>query len=637
MTVLPNWIIAGAPKAGTSSLFRWLVDHPDVSGPSEKETYYFVDPGTHMFAPGRNFHHGGVAGYSNLFESCDPSAKAVIEFTPAYPYSETALRELPALRSVPQFIFILREPVAQIRSLFSYFQQNWNWIPRDMTFAKFVAAVEAGEDRFNGNELAANALRNAWYPEHLARWRSAVGPGRMMVLLFEDLVEDPLMAMRRVSERLGIDASFYEGYSFEAENQTYFARNGALQDLNVVIRGRTPAGSSLQCPSKGCTGPSTRRSRRPKRVTSRWKLAWLLDTATCFRSSKRTSVSFSRARSEDWNIPIRKPSRVWSPTKISHSRAPAFQAGWPRSERLATISPKARPSLNRVALLNDHGWVNGGQAKVAIETGDKAETRGHRRDVHCRHGAGGRTANRERCRMPRGWRPRHSLRSEPPTRSVGWYLECARSSSGPRLRRRVRCELDRYPCSWLGEGALAEHWTHSHRLQGGPCYTLHEYFLACPNGGFFHYGSQEICHKRALSLACLTSRCDVRNDLHKVWRAARQVVLKTAGRMPSALREIIYLSPQQRAIMTPYIPLARAGIIFQIQSVNGPRRAFRPSRTNSSFSLGGCLPRKVRRLPPALRGSPEYASPFAVTGRAAIWFNGPIPTQSWPVGSKVRI
>lgn len=242
MTVLPNWIIAGAPKAGTSSLFRWLVDHPDVSGPSEKETYYFVDPGTHMFAPGRNFHHGGLAGYSKLFESCDPSAKAVIESTPAYLYSETALRELPALRSVPQFIFVLREPVAQIRSLFSYFQQNWNWIPRDMTFAKFVAAVEAGEDRFNGNELAANALRNAWYPEHLARWRSAVGPGRMMVLLFEDLVEDPLMAMRRVSARLGIDAAFYEGYSFEAENQTYFARNGALQDLNVVIRGRLPQG-----------------------------------------------------------------------------------------------------------------------------------------------------------------------------------------------------------------------------------------------------------------------------------------------------------------------------------------------------------------------------------------------------------
>src|SRR5215212_3535508 len=53
--MLPNWIIAGVPKAGTSTLFRWLTDHPEVSGPSEKETCYFVDRGSHMFRPDRNF------------------------------------------------------------------------------------------------------------------------------------------------------------------------------------------------------------------------------------------------------------------------------------------------------------------------------------------------------------------------------------------------------------------------------------------------------------------------------------------------------------------------------------------------------------------------------------------------------
>ena len=129
--MFPNWIIAGAPKAGTSSLFRWLTDHPDVTGPLEKETYYFVDPGTHMFRSQRNFYEGGLAGYSKLFDSCDRSSKIIIKSTPGYVYSKTALRELPALPSAPRFIFVLREPVAQLRSLFTYFQQNWNWIPRD--------------------------------------------------------------------------------------------------------------------------------------------------------------------------------------------------------------------------------------------------------------------------------------------------------------------------------------------------------------------------------------------------------------------------------------------------------------------------------------------------------------------------
>jgi len=240
--VLPNWIIACAPKAGTSSLFCWLADHPQVSGSKEKETYYFVDPGTHMFSPARNLTQGGLTGYSKLFEEPDADTRVVVESTPRYFYSETALRELPRLPSQPNFLFVLREPVAQLHSLFSYFQQNWNWIPRNMSFHEFVAAAEQGSHPFKGNELASNALRNARFLDHLRRWKEAVGRDRMFVLLFEDLVEDNRAAMRIVARWMGIDPSFYDAYDFPTENRTYVARSGALQDLNIKIRGRLPQG-----------------------------------------------------------------------------------------------------------------------------------------------------------------------------------------------------------------------------------------------------------------------------------------------------------------------------------------------------------------------------------------------------------
>jgi hypothetical protein len=240
--MLPNWIIAGAPKAGTSSLFCWLVDHPQVSGSAEKETYYFVDPGTHMFSPQRNFARGGLTGYSKLFEACDPASRVIVESTPSYLYSETALRELPHLPTEPRFIFVLREPVSQLHSLFSYFQQNWNWIPRHMSFREFVAAAEQGSHAFNGNELAVNALRNARYTDHLRRWRTAVGQDRMFILLFEDLIQDSRAAMRVIATWMGIDPTFYEAYDFPAENKTYLARSGALQDLNIMVRSRLPQG-----------------------------------------------------------------------------------------------------------------------------------------------------------------------------------------------------------------------------------------------------------------------------------------------------------------------------------------------------------------------------------------------------------
>lgn len=241
-TMLPNWIIAGAPKAGTSALFRWLTDHPDVSGSADKETYYFVDPSTHMFRADRNFRLFGLGGYARLFEGGDPSAAVVLEATPGYLYSETALRYLTTIPTRPSFIFLLREPVAQLRSLHRYFQQNWTWIPRDMSFREFIAAVQRKSTDFRGNELAANALNNAWYPDHLRRWRQVIGADRMVVLLYEDLLHDNRGFMRRVSKRLGIDPEFYDGYHFPRENSTYAVRSGWLQDLNVRVRSRLPKG-----------------------------------------------------------------------------------------------------------------------------------------------------------------------------------------------------------------------------------------------------------------------------------------------------------------------------------------------------------------------------------------------------------
>lgn len=286
--MLPNWIIIGAPKASTSSLFRWLVDHPQVAGSAEKETYYFVDPGTHMFRPDRNFGDHGLWGYEQLFASCDPSADVVVEATPSYLYSETALRQLPQLPTRPSFIVVLREPVEQIRSLYSYFQQNWSWIPGDMTFRDFVEVVDEGAADFNGNELAANALQNAFYTEHLRRWEAAVGTDRMMILVFEDLVTDSRGTMRRVAQRMGINPTFYDTYSFPVENATYVARNARLQKLNIWLRSRLPQGALYRLLRSAYRAVNTRslaevdRELRTERLLSRRYAPMLEELERCF-------------------------------------------------------------------------------------------------------------------------------------------------------------------------------------------------------------------------------------------------------------------------------------------------------------------------------------------------------------------
>jgi hypothetical protein len=259
--LLPTLIIAGAPKSGTSSLFRWLSDHPEVLGSTVKETCYFCDPGSHVFNRANNYLRSGLEGYARFFVPNGTIPRLVVEATPSYMYSALALRELPRLPSKPHFVFMLREPVAQIRSLFRYFQSNWTWIPARTSFAQFIAEVRSGRARFGGNELAENAIANAEYAPLLSRWREAVGDGRIHVFLFEEAFTDQRAFMRRVAEKFGIDPGFYLGYDFPAENQTYSVRSKMIQKLNVAVRSLIPRGVIYETTRSIYRSLNTRRDR----------------------------------------------------------------------------------------------------------------------------------------------------------------------------------------------------------------------------------------------------------------------------------------------------------------------------------------------------------------------------------------
>lgn len=94
-------------------------------------------------------------------------------------------------------------------------------------------------------------------------------------------------------------------------------------------------------------------------------------------------------------------------------------------------------------------------------------------------------------------------------------------------------------------------------LASGPLrsvFTMHEYFLACPNGGFYDYNRHEICTRRPLGASCLATNCDVRSAAHKAWRVLRGAVAAGPGRLPRGLRHVIYISEKQRQVMQGRLP-----------------------------------------------------------------------------------
>ncbi len=69
--------------------------------------------------------------------------------------------------------------------------------------------------------------------------------------------------------------------------------------------------------------------------------------------------------------------------------------------------------------------------------------------------------------------------------------------------------------------------------------TAHDYFLACPNGGYLHYPRGKSCHRVPLGVACIAASCDKRNYAHKLWRVARGTVRHLALNLRGASATVI--------------------------------------------------------------------------------------------------
>lgn len=74
----------------------------------------------------------------------------------------------------------------------------------------------------------------------------------------------------------------------------------------------------------------------------------------------------------------------------------------------------------------------------------------------------------------------------------------------------------------------------------------HDFFLACPNGGFMDYQSGLPCTRRPLSLDCLRTHCDKRSRAQKMWRVVRQVALHQALPRNIAWGGILMIHPGMR-------------------------------------------------------------------------------------------
>jgi len=244
----PSLVIAGAPKCGTSSLFRWLADHPQVCGSRVKEPFFLMDADSPLRRSECNVHDHGLDAYSSFFPDCTESDRIAIEATTHYIYQTTALDVLEGLGTRPRIVFLLRRPSERIYSSFIYSKARGN-VRRDLSFSEYVKLVGDGTGgALDGLAWGPSAyvlerdIRYSRYVDYLTQWRDRLGDERMRVVLFETMRADPKGTMQELCGWAGIDPSFYDDYDFAARNRTVAVRSPRVQKLARALASKFPAG-----------------------------------------------------------------------------------------------------------------------------------------------------------------------------------------------------------------------------------------------------------------------------------------------------------------------------------------------------------------------------------------------------------
>lgn len=250
----PNLLILGPPKCGTSSLFRWLADHPGVLPSNPKETFYLVDADSPFLRPGSCYLECGEAGWQTYFDTTATDCPIRLEGTTHTLFQSLAIEVLSRQTPQPHVVVVLRKPSERIYSSFQFTRHVLAGIDPELDFARFHRLRQ----RRDTARLARHTRidRSLWvllrdldysrYHRWLEPWQRALDPGRLHILLFEDLMADPRSAVSRLAETLALDTSgpraqdFYGSYPFPRENATFEPRSRRLHHWARRLRPFVP-------------------------------------------------------------------------------------------------------------------------------------------------------------------------------------------------------------------------------------------------------------------------------------------------------------------------------------------------------------------------------------------------------------
>ncbi|MDP8910954.1 MAG: sulfotransferase domain-containing protein [Actinomycetota bacterium] len=215
LRVLPDFLIIGAQRAGTTSLYKYLEAHPSVAPP-------LLGKGAHFFDT--NFGKG-EAWYRSHFPTrlhMHSARNAVTgEGSPYYLFHPHAPARVARLLPDVKLIALLRDPVSRAHSHY------WHEVARGFEHLSFEQAIESEPQRLSGEVERMRAdpaytsfshqhysyLARGHYLEQLDRWYALFPSEQILVLSSEDFFSRPDESFRAVLRFLGLPEGSLRSYA----------------------------------------------------------------------------------------------------------------------------------------------------------------------------------------------------------------------------------------------------------------------------------------------------------------------------------------------------------------------------------------------------------------------------------------
>ena len=208
---LPDFLIIGAQKAGTTALYAYLRWHPGITGPSWKEVSFF----DRYHARGEAWYRGNMPSRPRqwLAERRNARLPLVGEASPSYLFHPLAPERVANLLPRARLIAVLRNPVDRA---FSHYQHEVSLGREQLSFEE---ALDREDERLRGEvehmKQDTAYFSHAWwnytyaarglYAEQLERWFAVFPEAQVLVLISEEMLEQPAETYLRVLEFLGAE------------------------------------------------------------------------------------------------------------------------------------------------------------------------------------------------------------------------------------------------------------------------------------------------------------------------------------------------------------------------------------------------------------------------------------------------